>query len=366
MLRGTEEPAMPFEDEKLPEEQIALVERWITQGAMFDGPNKDVPLPELTAEASSPAAELKVPAPVAALAFHPDGNTVAMSGYHEIVFWSTATGQIAGRWATRAERVQDIEYAADGSWLAHAGGSPGKMGEVVAWSVAEGKPIRALLDAKDVQFALAIRPGTRELAAGGTDRIFRVWNVDSGQELHAVENHADWILSFAYTPDGKKLITGSRDRTAKVWDQTTVEPLLTFAQHTDAVYAVASGADGATAFSAGADRHLRGWKTDGNGEQTLAVPAHGDVITSMVFAAQSKIVYTTGIDRKVIAWNAVDGKAIREFVGHEDVVYSLALSRDEQRLASGSYNGDVRVWNTQTGEMITRWVVEPVGVAASP
>ena len=81
-----------------------------------------------------------VTVPITALAFSPDGNEVAASGYHEINFWKAADGD-ARRAASAglAERVYDIAYSPDGKWLATASGDPGQFGVVKLWIAEPGR-----------------------------------------------------------------------------------------------------------------------------------------------------------------------------------------------------------------------------------
>jgi WD40 repeat protein len=39
--------------------------------------------------------------------------------------------------------------------------------------------------------------------------------------------------------------------------------------------------------------------------------------------------------------------------GHNDWVYSLAFSPDGTRLASGSWDGEVRLWEVSTGKQLS-------------
>ena len=367
MCHGTEKPSMPFEDDKLEDAVLAKIDSWIREGAKFDGPNVELPLEEMVSSANPPTInrDSSLPTPVTALAFKPDGTMLAAAGYYQITFWDVATGKFVGRWPTDVEQINDLCYTPDGKNLIHAGGTPGKRGEVVVWDTTTGKPIRKLIETKDAIFAVALRPGSREVAAGGTDRIFRIWEIDTGKELFAVENHADWILDLAYTVDGKRLLTASRDRSAKVWDQTTAEPLLTFSQHTDGVYAIGANPEGTIACSIGADKQLRFWQLDGNGDQKSAISAHTETASRLVYAPSGKFVVTVGNDKRVVAWNPADGKLIREFAGHQDVVYSVAISPDEKRLATGSWDGEIRLWNVESGELVAHFLAIPV-LAGTP
>jgi WD40 repeat protein len=51
---------------------------------------------------------------------------------------------------------------------------------------------------------------------------------------------------------------------------------------------------------------------------------------------------------------ALDGTVLQEFEGHVQTVYGIALSPDEQRLATASTDGTVRVWDVESGaELLT-------------
>ena len=45
--------------------------------------------------------------------------------------------------------------------------------------------------------------------------------------------------------------------------------------------------------------------------------------------------------------------------GHRDAVYGLAFHEPSHRLVSSSYDGEVRVWDTETGQLVTNWLAAP-------
>src|SRR5208337_701915 len=108
-----------------------------------------------------------VTVPITALAFSPDGQQIAASGYHENTFWKTADGVLDHRVAGLSERTYGIVYSGDGRWLATASGDPGQYGLVRLWSLGKGgvKPVRDLAESQDAVFAVA-RLQPRRQAAG--------------------------------------------------------------------------------------------------------------------------------------------------------------------------------------------------------
>jgi WD40 repeat protein len=83
-----------------------------------------------------------------------------------------------------------------------------------------------------------------------------------------------------------------------------------------------------------------------------------------------KRVATGGYDGMVRLWDAETGQLVRVLVGHDSYVYGLAWSADGQYLASsGSYDATVRIWEAQTGlplKVLKGVEGPPVGVAWSP
>src|SRR5687767_1254515 len=99
LMTADEDDRMPQKDEALPKEQIALIERWIKEGARFDAPDPKLSLAGLAGYVNQPSPPdvYRTSVPVTALAFHPDGQELAVSGYHEIMIWSVDQGGLLRR-----------------------------------------------------------------------------------------------------------------------------------------------------------------------------------------------------------------------------------------------------------------------------
>lgn len=68
---------------------------------------------------------------------------------------------------------------------------------------------------------------------------------------------------------------------------------------------------------------------------------------------------------KVIVFGATSGKALKTLAGHEDTVQCVAFAKDGKTLASGSYDGTVRLWNPANGRMIREIKVPGDGITDS-
>ena len=137
---------MPKSDDALSMQQLALVKRWIAEGAKFDGGNKAALLKTLLGPRVHPAApaSYRTPVPVLALAFVPGGKQIVVGGYNEVTLWDAETGKLVRRIGGLPQRIQSLQVSKDGKTLLVGGGIPGEYGEVALVELATGK--RRVLD----------------------------------------------------------------------------------------------------------------------------------------------------------------------------------------------------------------------------
>ncbi|WP_435009277.1 c-type cytochrome domain-containing protein [Tundrisphaera lichenicola] len=362
LCRPDGEPRMPYKQDPLPKEKLDLIERWVKEGAKYDGaePTEDWPAALRKATPVSIPEAYPATVPITALAFSPDGSEVLTSGFHEVTTWKVADGSPARRLRGPAERIHDVAYSPDGKWMATASGDPGQFGSVQLW-IAEpeggAKLVRDLLETTDSAFAVAFSPDGTKLAAAGADRAVRVWEVATGKELALIEDHADWIFDLAWSPDGKRLATASRDKTSKVFDVEKKESIATFPGHADTVYCVAFAPDGKSIVTGGADNQIRSWNPDEDAKQIKVVGGFGGAVFRLLFAPDGKTLLATGADKVVRTF--VDLAPKLTINGHNDWVYSLALSPDAKTIASGSWDGEVRLWSAEDGKPVRTILAAP-------
>jgi WD40 repeat protein len=71
------------------------------------------------------------------------------------------------------------------------------------------------------------------------------------------------------------------------------------------------------------------------------------------------ILFSGSSDRSVRQHQATDQIHVRSYLGHTDSVYSVHYHEDTKRLATGSYNGEVQIFDAESGKLVSRITVAP-------
>lgn len=351
---------MPQKDDPLPAAQISLIERWIKNGAKFDGPDPKLDLVSLIPRQQHPAPpeNYPQPLPVTALAFSTNGQQLFSSGYHEIIIWDVATLKPVKRIKNVAAEVQALSLSPDGKLLAAATGQSGKLGEVLLIPLDKDEP-KVLATLPDIALDVKFNPDGTQLASGGSDNAIRIFDVATGKEVRKIEQHSDWVMAVAWSPDGKRLASASRDKTARAYDATTGEMLSAYMNHLEPVFGVAF-ADGTNNIaSVGRDQKLHLWKADDGKTVKDSKPLGGFGGEIWRLLGNSNELITGDKSREIRVYNAQPFKWNRTFSSHNDWVQALALSPDSKTLASGGHDGEVILWNFADGKILQRFIASP-------
>jgi hypothetical protein len=358
LLEPSATDRMPQKADPLPRGEIALIERWIASGAIYDGGSAERPLVELARDSMlRPAPEHYArPTPVTALAFSPDGKQLAVSGYYEVTIWNIDDGALVKRIGGLPERITALAWHPKKKLIAVAGGSPSQWGSVALVDPGAGFQVRYLCDLADTALCVAFSPDGTRLAAGGADRALRLFDTASGKMLRLSRLHADWVQSVAFDGDGQRIVTTSRDRTAKVVEVATGELDATYSGHdTPLLCAVFVGEN--TIGSVARGKALHFWDPrvpERSKSEFKDFPTEANVT-----AAIRGGIISGGADRLVHLHQISDRRELFAFRGHGDVVQSLAVGPGQELFASGSADGTVCVWNLACGTWVQRFVAKP-------
>jgi len=382
---------MPQLDDALSDRETAAIRNWIAQGAKFDGADRTAAFRAIMPPRQHPQAPAvyRHPVPVQAVRFSPDGSDLAVSGYHEVTIWNVETSRLTGRIGGLPERIQALSFSQDGSMLLVGGGSPGDYGEVCLVDLESGERSHVFGTFGDIVLDAAFSPDESFVVAGSADRSVRVWGTGKNGQHWTSSVHADWVTGVSVSHDGRHVASSSRDFTVKVHDAQTGSLFTTYNGHQRQygqltgrfrVFDVEFDRESPLAFSAGEGTAVRIWEagkvraengTAGDMEARFARKGHtryinyGSTKTIYALCVDGGSAYLAAGDGSVTQFEIRTGQHIRDYSGHTDRVFTVAAHAASNRLASGSFNGEVRIWETTTGRLLSGFKASP-GFAPRP
>jgi hypothetical protein len=347
---------MPQKADPLPENEIVLIERWIAEGANYDGGSTQRPLVELvrnTMLGDAPAVYARA-IPATAMAFSPDGSQIAVGGYHELTIWNLGDGSLSTRVGGLPERIMGLAWHPTLPLLAVTGGTPTQWGAVALVDPTGIAPTRILCDLNETGLSIAFSPDGRHLAAGAGDRTVRLFDPVSGRQRHVLKVHADWVQTVSFSPDGGELLTSSRDRTARVIDPGKGVVVASYTNHDTPLLGAVFAANGKRAWTLARGGVMHQWDA-GNGETKGEVK--GAEFLQIAMSSGGLMAVTAAGELR--RYPAESSKVDATFNIPGAPCASCIVSPDAARLAIGGFDGMITVVESGTGKVVTQFLAQP-------
>jgi WD40 repeat protein len=369
------EPHMPLNSPKLPDEKLAIIRRFIEEGALENSGSKaavkkehaelklsgsfnqkpDGPPPMPPRLPLEPVLHTARPGAITALAASPWAPLVAVAGQQQILLYNSENLQLLGVLPFPEGIAHVLKFSRNGKLLLAGGGHEAKSGRVVLWDITTGKRITEIGDEYDAVLAADISPDQSLVALGGPSKVVRIFSTATGEIVQQIKKHTDWIYSLEFGPDNVLLASGDRNGDVFVWEAAKGQEYLSLHGHTAGVTALSWRADGNMLASASDDGSIRLWEME-NGKQVKTWNAHGGV-QSVEFCRDGKLL-TCGRDHQVKLWTA-DGKPQPQNLSLGEMAMRAAMTFDNNRIIAGDWAGDVRIWNAADGKQIGTLSADP-------
>jgi hypothetical protein len=364
VIEGKAKPAMPPKKARRPSAaEVAVVRAWVEAGARDDSGAEKIALPAIVPHK-------EVHTPVAALAYDPNGQVLAVAGRGRVLFLAP-DGTVRHQATVPLDRVTALAFGPKGVSLALAGSTEDRKNEVLLAGFTMkgglGTPTPTGRHA-DIIHAVAFSPDGKILASTGYDRLIKLRDITAGKDLHTLKDHSDAVYSLAFSPDGKLLASGAADRAVKVWDVATGERLYTLGDSTDWVYAVAWSPDGKHLAAAGVDRSIRVWEVSSSeGRVVHSVFAHESPVVRLAYTSDGKTLYSLAEDGGLKSWDTARMVERKVFPPQPDTPLSLAVRPDGGQVAVGRFDGVVALIDPETGkQQLVAPAVKPKAAPPSP
>jgi WD40 repeat protein/serine/threonine protein kinase len=281
---------------------------------------------------------------ISAVAFAPDGKTLATSGADNSVrIWDLVSNRHVKLLGYKAVSVA---FTPDGRTLAIADGG---SRSICFWDVGARCQRAAIPFESGYLQSMALSPDGKLLATGDWHGTVRVGDIAARRQRDTLTVHRGAIPQVLFSPDGKTLATGGFDGKIRFWDTAERRGIASLEGHTARVLSLAFSPDGKTLASSGEGNTVRLWDTATRQVVNTLRERSTAAVRSVVFSPDGQTLATGGEDGTVRLWNAGTQKVVALLRGHTAPITALAYAPDGQSLVSGCDDGTVKVWDIAPG-----------------
>lgn len=349
----------------------------------------------------------------------------------ELALRDLATGRVIRQLTGHGGGIVDLCFASDTRLAAACRGPAnpekpqnviaalGHPGEIVVWDLPSGDVVQRLRGHVASIASMAVAPDGKRIASVDVRRFVRIWEADTGKEL------ANWgkldvtVFSLAFSADGQRLFLACSTDTEPSGLLRSCELLtgniVATAQAGDkGIKDVALSADGQRIVTAGLDTSVVEWNaqslcrirqlgihqaevhrvaysptadqiasgiidgvlclSDGQaGSDFIRVQLQVERVWDVAFSPNGRLVAAgagvTGQPGTLAICDVATGKILQTRTHPGGYVRAVRFTPDGQRLVSGDAAGNIRIWQTETGEelqTIAAHTKSVAGIAIDP
>ncbi len=265
------------------------------------------------------------------------------------------------------QRLQEVQQfdgghprlSRDGSRILTSGTVNTGNGAAV-WDGITGKLVVRLIGHTEEVIDADLSADARLVATASRDGTARIWDAANGRLLAVLSGHTALLNSAAFSPDGKRVVTASNDGTARIWsvDGGTATAVLHVSVHP--VSQATFGPDGTRILTRSSDGTVRVWDA-GSGKEIVALRGHsqntpeeaiGDYVSVAEFSPDGRRVLTAPLKSTARVWDAQTGRVISTLTGHTSEVIDAKFSPDGRLIVTGSWDKTARVWDAASGKSL--------------
>ncbi len=300
---------------------------------------------------------------VLALAFSPDGTRLASGSKDKTIrLWELTNDDEGIILQKHTGWTNILAFSPNGKML--ASGSTDKT--VQLWDTTTGEPLATLIGNTSSINALTFSPDGSVLASGGADGTIRFWNTETGVSLPLhITGHTASMRAATFFQDSSTVVGAAFNGEITFWNvETPHKSIVHTAGHRDLFPTLVFSPDGAKLASVGAEGSIvfggglgqANWRpdslirlTDVSTGQELATLTDIGVPSNLTFSPDGKIVAFSSHGR-ISLWNTETGILVDTALPPAS---ALAFSPDGKKLVTGTKEGNVEMWDAETGGAVT-------------
>lgn len=295
------------------------------------------------------------------VAFSPDGRRVAIHGAtRNLGLWDTVSGSLIAMLGETDDRFETFQFSPDGSRLAAVKSTWNRRREICLYDTDHGHHLATVTKQRGigpVDSLLAFSPDGNRLVTNFHDNELQVWDVAKGTRLGSLRGNAGIVTSLAFSPDVRQIAGGFTNGNIQLWNSETYEVERELMGHDSAVLTLAFRPDGETLASGSHDGTVRIWSCTA-AEPLASLPDHPGMTAAAFSPDGRQLAIAPQGGGGIELWNPHAAERLHSLACAEGLVAHIAYSPDGSLVAAAfktsAQAGEVRIWKTDTGELISK------------
>ncbi|KAK6540832.1 hypothetical protein TWF694_008219 [Orbilia ellipsospora] len=322
---------------------------------------------------------------VLSIAFSSDGKyLISASSDNTIRLWDVVLGKQLKIFKGHTRHIHDVAFSPNSEWVALAAydntitlwdvntvigrqtkDTERQIGETEPEIVATGEQKWVLVGHTNFVTKIICSPDGNLLASASLDGTIKFWNPTTGKQVHMFKRWLSGIRDIAFSPDGKQVAyaiqgefglllvaTGHQIQLQKFWRKNQDYLAVAFSPSGgELVLALADGTVALYDATTGQEIKVLGKHTDR--VRTVSFSSNGGIVAS-ASSDNTICLWDTVIKQRMVEWPALE-QPMKNFSGHDSRICKLAFSPDGEKLASGSIDGAIIIWDVPTGWPVQRF-----------
>jgi WD40 repeat protein len=225
---------------------------------------------------------------------------------------------------------------------------------VARWNFYDGVQDTFSIRFENPAYSLKLVDDHSKLAVGLANGHLHIFDLKERRELKFLIQHRKAIFALSENHIFNQIYAADADGNFSVWDSKSIELLAYLPFDCGKIRRIAVSSDGLRVALACQDGFVRILQAD-----TLnlisAYDAHRDGVTSIVFHPDNpSILFTGGKDAYLKKWNLQSEVCLRSIPAHNYAIYDLITLAEGQILASASRDKTIKIWNSESLEIVQR------------
>jgi len=290
---------------------------------------------------------------VKAVAWSPDGTRIASGGLDGTVqVWQASDGASICRYLGHFGGVNAVAWSPDGTCIASGGDDK----TVQVWNASTREPICTYQYHSERVMVVGWSRDGQRVRSGSWDSTIREWDAHNGAHValftfpHLFEAKA---MPLAWNLDATTFAMGLEDRRVAVADM--VEGRLLLCRAPTSPVELLGQADKEQQEIRRSPVHqgqqVKLW--GGTEKEFVTYRGHTGAVKAVAWSPDNRFIASGGYDTTLQIWDGALGTVRSTYRGHLDPVVAVAWSPDGQSLVSGSLDTTARIWDFATGHFIT-------------